>query len=107
MLRNYLKTAIAVLRRRPFFTAISLFGISFTLIILILLSAFVDNIVGPNYPEVNRDRSLYINSIRQINPKNQYQMTSPGSFYFMDHFAGSLKIPEKIAISSAFGTTNT
>jgi putative ABC transport system permease protein len=107
MLRNYLLTAIAVLRRRPFFTAISLFGISFTLIILILVSAFVDNVIGPNYPEVHRDRSLYVNYLRQINPKNQYQMTGPGSYYFMDCFVGSLKTPEKIAISSSMGTTNT
>ena len=51
MLKNYFKIAIAVLKRRKFFTFISLFGISFTLTILIVLTAFVDNVTGANYPE--------------------------------------------------------
>jgi hypothetical protein len=54
MLKNYFKIAIAVLKRRKFFTFISLFGISFTLTILIVLTAFVDNVTSPNYPESKR-----------------------------------------------------
>lgn len=46
MLTNYFKIAIAVLKRRKFFTFISLFGISFTLTILIVLTAFVDNLTA-------------------------------------------------------------
>ncbi len=58
MLKNYFKIAIAVLRRRKFFTFISLFGISFTLTILMVLTAFIDKVVGDNYPDKKRDRSL-------------------------------------------------
>ena len=58
MLKNYFKIAIAVLKRRKFFTFISLFGISFTLTIIIVLTAFIDNVISPNYPETNRDRSF-------------------------------------------------
>jgi putative ABC transport system permease protein len=58
MLKNYFKIAIAVLRRRKFFTFISLFGISFTLTILMVLTAFMDNIINPTYPDMKRDRSL-------------------------------------------------
>jgi putative ABC transport system permease protein len=104
MLKNYFKIAIAVLKRRKFFTFISLFGISFTLIILILLTAFIDNVVSANYPELNRDRSLYINSIQQKNSKTQSQMTGPASYYFMSHYVESLKTPEKVAICSSVGT---
>jgi putative ABC transport system permease protein len=107
MLKNYFKIAIAVLKRRKFFTFISLFGISFTLTILIVLTAFIDNLTSANYPEVNRDRSLYIISIRQRDPKHNGQMTGPASYYFMSHYAGSLKTPAKIAISSLFVPTNT
>ncbi len=60
MLKNYFKIAIAVLRRRKFFTFISLFGISFTLTILLVLTAFIEKVVGDNYPDKKRDRSLYI-----------------------------------------------
>ena len=37
MLRHYLTMTIAVLKRRPFYTAISLFGISFTLLVLMVV----------------------------------------------------------------------
>ena len=37
MLHNYLKIAIKVLLRRKFFTAISLFGIGFTLTVLLVV----------------------------------------------------------------------
>ena len=107
MLKNYFKIAIAVLKRRKFFTFISLFGISFTLTILIVLTAFVDNIVSANYPETNRDRSLYIISIQQKDTVHQGQMTGPASFYYLNRYVATLKKPAKIAISSMFSATNT
>ena len=107
MLKNYFKIAIAVLKRRKFFTFISLFGISFTLMILIVLAAFVNNIVSANYPEVNRDRSLYITTIRQLSSKQHGQMTGPPSYYYLNKYVKTLKTPEKIAISSLFNPTNT
>ena len=65
MLLNYLKIAIAVLKRRKFFTFISLFGISFTLTILLVLSAFITKVTGENYPDRKRERLLYINTIEE------------------------------------------
>ena len=99
MLKNYFKIAIAVLKRRKFFTFISLFGISFTLTILIVITAFVDNIASANYPEVNRDRSLYINKLRQKATKISGQMNGPASFYYLDTYVRTLKTPAKVAIS--------
>jgi putative ABC transport system permease protein len=107
MLKNYFKIAIAVLKRRKFFTFISLFGISFTLTILIVLTAFVDNITSPNYPEANRDRSLYITTLQQRNLKNFGRHTGPASFYYLNHYVSTLKTPAKVAISSFFNPTNT
>src|ERR1700749_1268391 len=105
MLKNYFKIAIAVLRRRTFFTFISLFGISFTLTILLVLTAFIDKVVGDNYPDKKRDRSLYVSRLSQTG-KNTMS-SGPLSFYFFSHYAGSLKTPVKIAISSGFNGTNT
>ncbi len=107
MLKNYFKIAMAVLKRRKFFTFISLFGISFTLTILIVLTAFIDNIVSANYPEVNREKSLYITTVRQKDTKNQGRMIGPASFYYLDRYVSTLKTPAKVAISSAFTSTNT
>ncbi|GAA3958673.1 ABC transporter permease [Mucilaginibacter dorajii] len=105
MLKNYFKIAIAVLRRRKFFTFISLFGISFTLTILMVLTAFIDKVVGDNYPDKKRDRLLYINRIQQ---KGKDNMTSGTlSYYFLSHYTGMMKTPVKVAISSGFSGTNT
>jgi len=105
MLKNYFKIAIAVLRRRKFFTFISLFGISFTLTILLVLTAFIDKVVGDNYPDKKRDRSLYVSRLSQVG--GDATSSGPVSFYFLQHYAGSLKTPVKIAISSGFNGTNT
>lgn len=105
MLKNYFKIAIAVLRRRKFFTFISLFGISFTLTILMVLTAFIDKVVGDNYPDKKRDRLLYVNRIEQ---KGKDNMTSGTlSYYFISHYTGMMKTPVKVAISSGFSGTNT
>ena len=105
MLINYFKIAIVVLKRRKFFTFISLFGISFTLTILLVLTAFIDKVVGDNYPDKKRSRSLYISRVSQTG-KNTMS-SSPPSFYFLDHYARSIKTPVTIAISSGFNGTNT
>lgn len=105
MLKNYFKIAIAVLRRRKFFTFISLFGISFTLTILLVLTAFIDKVVGDNYPDKKRDRSLYINRLEQVG-KGNMSSGSP-SYYFLNHYAGSLKSPQKMTIFSSYQGTNT
>lgn len=107
MLKNYFKIAIAVLKRRKFFTFISLFGISFTLTILIVLTAFLDHLISPQYPDTKRNRALYINTALRVHTKNQYFNNGPLSYYFLNKYVSSLKTPEKVAISSIFATSNT
>jgi putative ABC transport system permease protein len=58
MLTNYIKIALKVLRRRKFFTFISLFGISFTLAVLMVATAVLDNEFSPRPPESKFDRVL-------------------------------------------------
>ncbi len=60
MLKNYFKIAIKVLGRRKFFTAISLFGISFTLMILMIATAFFESELGNDAPLKNRDYLVYV-----------------------------------------------
>jgi len=109
MLKNYFKIAIAVLKRRKFFTFISLFGISFSLTILIVITAFTDNSISANYPETNRDRSLYITSVglRKQLQNGSSNWAGSGTFYFLDHYTSMLKTPVKVAISSRPFQTNT
>lgn len=95
-----------MLKRRKFFTFISLFGISLTLTILILIAAFFDHLFRAGYPDTKRDRSLYVNRIILQNEQD-WNITSPPSFYFLDHYVSKLKTPSKVAISSASRRTNT
>jgi len=109
MLKNYFKIAIAVLKRRKFFTFISLFGISFSLTILIVLTAFIDNSISANYPDTKRGRSLYITNVglRKQLPDGSSNWGGSGSFYFLNHYTSMLKTPVKVAISSLSAATNT
>ena len=58
MIRNYLKVALKVLGRRKFFTFISLFGITLTLVVLMVAAAMLDNAFAPQQPESRFDRVL-------------------------------------------------
>lgn len=107
MLRNYFLIAIAVLKRRKFFTFISLFGIGFTLTILMLLTAFISKIVGDDYPNKKKERALYINSVVQTGTRHGSMNGGRPSFYFLEHYTQGLKTPVKVAISSTYSTTKT
>ena len=61
MLKNYIKIALKVFWRHKFFTAVNLFGICFTLVVLMVATGFIDQQVGPIPPEVHADRTLYLN----------------------------------------------
>lgn len=59
MLKNYFKLAIKVLGRRKFFTFISLFGISFTLMILMIATAFFESEMGGSPPLSKKDQMIF------------------------------------------------
>ena len=58
MFENYIKTALKVLQRRKFFTFISMFAITFTLLVLIVAAAMLDFVFAPHAPETRLDRTL-------------------------------------------------
>ena len=60
MLKNYFKIAINGLGRNRFYTFVSLFGISFTLMVLMLSASFMDNELGANAPLSKKERILII-----------------------------------------------
>ncbi|MBC6996262.1 ABC transporter permease [Neolewinella lacunae] len=65
MIKNYLLLALKVLKRKPLYTFISLFGISFTLMILMLLTSLFDATLGANQPLTNRDRLVLVPSLER------------------------------------------
>lgn len=107
MLKNYLKIAWKVLGRNKFFTFVSLFGISITLAILMVVTTFMDHILNPKYPEVNRDRCTIVRRVEVSTEDENSMSISAGSFYFMDRYVRKLKTPERIAIASNNYVVNT
>jgi len=105
MIKNYFKIAIAVLKRRKFFTFISLFGISITLAILMVTTSFVDHMTGARYPEYKRERSLYVHSFK-ASSKQGWMNSSEPSFYFINNYVMKLKTPEMVALCSNPASSN-
>ncbi|RDC66498.1 ABC transporter permease [Adhaeribacter pallidiroseus] len=106
MLKNYLKIAWKVLLRRKFFTFISLFGISFTLMILMVATAMVDHLTGSHTPETRMDRTLFINFNKMTNEAKGSMMNSVPSYYYLQRYVMPMKTPEKVAIGSTFKGVN-
>jgi putative ABC transport system permease protein len=64
MLKNYFKIAIKVLKRNKLYSFISLFGISFTLMVLMLASAVLENELGQKPPLSKGDRILFLPTLQ-------------------------------------------
>jgi putative ABC transport system permease protein len=104
-MRNTLKIALKVLGRRKFFTFISLFGISLTLVVLMVATAMLDNIFAPRAPESRFDRVLYVVKVVEKG-SNATMMEEPG-YGFVQQFvktlpgierAGTFSNPQETAI---------
>ncbi|MCE6991793.1 ABC transporter permease [Dyadobacter sp. CY323] len=107
MITNYIKIAWKVLLRHPFYTFITLFGISLTLTVLMVVTSFLDHLFGTHYPEVNRDRSLYIGTVLQQDSTRTSTSSGPATFGFLTKHAKSLKSAERVTILSNFSFSNT
>ena len=99
MIKNYLKLAFKVLLRRKFFTFISLFGISFTLVVLMVVAALFDHVFAPFPPETKLDRTLNIYWAAASKKGEVHQFSGPG-YAMLDRYARGLPHVEKFAIHS-------
>ncbi len=131
MIANYFKIAIRVLLRNRFYTFISLFGISFTLLVLMLSTAYIQCEFGNNAPLTDKDKILFLPLIgmkeyeRQVkenidstfeNGQMQYDTTrveeiiednftnasnAPMNLDFLKEYIVPMKSVEKVSIYSA------
>jgi putative ABC transport system permease protein len=105
MLWNNLKLTWKVLQRRKLYSFISLFGITFTLTLLMVFTTAYDFVVKPHYPELKQDRMLYINSIwLHSDNENTNSYMGPPGYALLDKYVKRLESPECISIYS-FMTT--
>jgi putative ABC transport system permease protein len=98
MLRNYLKIALKVLGRRKFFTFISLFGISVTLLVLLVATALLDGVFAAGTPEVHADRMLGIYELTMQGPDDTER--SRAGYGLLDQYVRPLaKLPSVERVS--------
>src|SRR5712671_5771014 len=96
MLKHYLVLATKVLLRRRFFTFISLFGISFTLLVLMVATAMLDHAFAPTAPETRQDRTLAVRYTMMYGP---HSITgSTGGFKLFDQYARNLPGVERLSL---------
>lgn len=92
---NTFKVALRGLVRRKFFTFISLFGIAFTLLMILVVSALVDHSVGPHPPETRVDRTLYVTTLRLKGPS--WTNSSGAGYGFLDAEVRDLPGAERVS----------
>ena len=89
-----------VLLRRPFYTVISLVGISFTLMILMILVAFYEHSLAPNGIMKNFDRVLSINRVVLSNTEKNSMWSSSAGYYLIKEYVKKMKTPEEISLTT-------
>jgi putative ABC transport system permease protein len=97
MFASYLKLALKVLARRKFFTFVSLFGISFTLTVLMLATAILDATFAPVAPESRQDLMLG-NSRAMMFKDGGNRWTSEAGYMLFDRYARGLAGAERLSI---------
>jgi putative ABC transport system permease protein len=96
MLRHYLVLAVKVLMRRKFFTFISLFAISFTLLVLMIATAMLDHTFAAAAPETRQDRTLEVRTALMFGENSTWG--SGGGFRLFDHYARNLPGVEALSL---------
>ncbi|MFN2239648.1 MAG: ABC transporter permease [Thermoanaerobaculia bacterium] len=95
-MKAQLQLALRVLARRKFFTFISLFGISFTLVVLMLVTAIVDHVFAAHPPETRLDRTLGVYRMELIG--KDWRRRSGPNWSFLDEQIRTLPGVERVSI---------
>jgi putative ABC transport system permease protein len=104
MLNHYLMLAAKVLLRRKFFTFISLFGISFTLLVLTVVTALFDHAFGPGPVEPRQDRTLYAEQAMMYGEHSAW--SSSAGFKLFDTYGRQLPGVERLSLYEGVQTVN-
>jgi putative ABC transport system permease protein len=104
MFKNYIMIAWKVLLRRKFFTFVSLFGTGFTLLVLMVGAAFLEQLIRPAKPGSRFDRTVFVDEIELKGP--DMHVSSFPSYYFLDKYVRPMVTPEAVSIHSTAGDVN-
>lgn len=100
MLRNYLLTAYKVFMRRKLFTAINLMCIVLTLVVLMVLTAMLENAFFPTGVEGKSDRFLQVSSVHARSADGRNITTGPLGYKLIDTYLKPMPSVERVAVAS-------
>lgn len=90
MLMNYLRTAWAVFQRRKLFTAINLLCIVLTLVVLLVVTALLQEAFYPTGVEHRSNRFLQVNLLEATNEKGDSTRRSPLGYKIVEQYLKSV-----------------
>lgn len=96
MFSSYLKITLRVLARRKFFTFVSLFGISITLAVLLLVAAQIDHSLVPRTPEGSFDRVLTLRRVHVWGEKTD--ISSSAGYRLIDRYCRGMEHVQAVAV---------
>ncbi len=96
MFKNYLMTAYKVYTRRKLFTAINLLCITLTLMVLLVVTALLQNAFYPNGVEGKSDRFLQVTSIVSLG-KGDNTRHSPLGYKVIDKYLKPMQSAQLVA----------
>ena len=102
MLKNYIRIALKVLARRKFFTFISLFGISLTLLVLMVATAMLDHLFAPHHPETRLDRTLGFHTMAMVGDQGR-RSGQPG-YAYIDRYLRGIDGVERMTVIQQFSS---
>jgi putative ABC transport system permease protein len=95
MFASYLELAWKVLWRRKFFTFASLFGVSFTLLVLTLGAVLLDHVFAAHPPESRLERTLGLYGLAMVGEEGM--RTGWAGWAFLDRYARDLPGAERVS----------
>lgn len=95
-MKAQIELALRVLTRRKFFTFVSLFGIAFTLVVLMLVAALFDHVFAEHPPETRFDRTLGVFRM-EVSGKDWRRRAGP-AYPFLDEQVRTLPGAERVSI---------
>ena len=106
MFKNYLLTAYKVFMRRKLFTAINLLCIVFTLVVLMVVTAMLENAFFPSGVEGKSNRFLQVLVLRMESPDKNRTSTSPLGYKIIDKYLKPMKSAELVSAASITSTVS-
>jgi len=94
MLKNYVKTAVAVLLRRKFVTFVNVFGAALTLTVLVVGFAFLEGLVSPEGAQHRHRNILTVYRLGLADSDTGRRLRGGPGYAFYEHYLKPLSTPD-------------